>query len=78
MAKETCAHCGFDDVADQVFTVYDDDGKWGDVIAGKIQWYQRITPLPIATRCTYRACYDARLTIIAQLLREFPGKVVIG
>lgn len=75
MAKETCAHCGFDDVADQVFTVYDDDGKWGD---GSTPWFKRPDPFPACTRFTYRACYDARLTIIAQLLREFPGKVVIG
>lgn len=76
--SETCAHCGFDDVADQAFTVYDDDGRWEDVISGKIRWFQRICPFPPAIRYTYRACYEARSGIIAALTKEHPGKIVVG
>ena len=75
---ETCPHCGFDDVGDESFTVYDDDGKWGDVFTGKIRWFQRICPFPPGVRLTYRVCYDARSEIIKRLTAEHPGKVVIG
>ena len=44
----------FDDVGDESFTIYEDDGKWGDVFAGKIQWFQRICPFPPGVRLTYR------------------------